>query len=1740
MADPNEVGGWVVDPKNPNRATYTDEYGDTYETFKPEAPAAPVERDASQRFTDTYEGAVQHGFAGLAARKWYDWTNYGIDQLRKQYPGQSEDWYESKADTLIGTAQADLQKEYDAKQAADPNWKPDESFLDAAMQPSKWGPWLAANIAGSAGPESFINPGGSALTRMGGQAAMGGLSEFGYQALEKIDEVRKEFDVNEMLGAAAFGAGLQGVFEVPGFIKGLFGQRGTDTTPGATPGEKNTTPMSGMELPQEVKDQWVYTLETGTYQDALAFLEAHPQMQVNKGDLAYYIQERDKGLAQEAAFVDGNQRAVDPDQPELPLGLPEEPRLDLQGGADNRKPATRPELTPTPEHRAKVVDEAVEHVNNITSKWTNAPEYEIHESFDDIPDVDPDAIAVVMPNGKVAVNMTNVSAEANARGMDPRDILTAATFHEGLGHHGLTQKFGDQLDDILENLYATSKKFQADVDKWREDNPDAYTEDANPLARAAEEVLAEMSEGGRISPTLMDKFKNWIKEVGRDMGFDIDVSDRELKAILGMAHSAVVNGKGRDVAGNGFRYMFLGEKASPTVKPEEDSPRWFTSADGKRRFEISDKNTEFLEDEFLGLLDAHNADPDVGMSLALNEILDHPELFDAYPDLADIRVLIEKDKGNRGSYDEYLDAIYLSPDATPAQRHSTLLHEVQHAIQGREDFARGGNTDVALSKMPTDHMAETLQNVLDFTHKKLLDDEIIADGLQEVAELPQFHAANDKYNTWKEAREKTDERRRWVKKNRGQDYPAYDDSEYAALDKIAMQKFREYDSSVRELEKAVGIDDLDESYLSETFRRKIADAVRDPKTADRFRRLVYADNLARTHDLKALAGRNRSEMTYALKRFRSTEYSVPYQAYQSLLGEVEARAVQDRQYFDDAQREDTAPYATQDEIAPPSSYVVHRWDDAPMTSADEAAPSEGTNRYMRKKSAGKGSEGPMQGGSRKQFEDMETDTNLGLGRFRSNRNIEGILAEGAPEPTKESWNDWIDEANGIRDKVKTAKNLKTGSDAPEVLAAREAIVKSANRIADLSRKAAEGKLSEREEYQLFAEMARNADMQDALAGVRSNAARIVNSFKISVNSDEAFADSIRNMMRRTDNAVLSDPANRQKLFQMVAEQADNPKAVNKLVKDSFKPKAEDFMFRVWYNMLLSSPATHAANFLGTGANFMYDLLENTGAAIAGQGKRFSNADRIRGREVAYRVWGALQAMKTANTWKNARESLNTGQVAGISPEKAGQTNVYTGDNKVAGAASGFLESPTRALAGADEWWRNVLQLSNIYGLAVRNAGNKGLKGKDFWNEVDKLIADPTKEMLDATNDYSKVLQFLDKPSAIGDSLVKLQTPKPDSSAAGRTARAVLKMAVPFVRTPDALIRTAIRRSGVLTPFERENIKGWKAGGAERDKVKARMIMGSALAFWVATQAYQGNITGQGPADYKKKQEWLGTHQENSIKVGDNWYSIQGLEPVSTNITGIATLVERLRNGEISQEDYGKSAAVLAHSIASVLSENSYLEGFNNLMETNDSDPNKAQNALTNFIANTASSAMTPAIVRSYTQSQDPLVRDTTGDGTLSDRIVNRVKSAFPGLSDTLPQKFDVYGRGQTKNIAGPDMASRIRERLPESDPVVQELGRLSDTTDKVIVGAPKKTGIKVNGEQKRLTAEEFQQYQQLSGYWIVESVRQEMQTPEWETYSDEEKIDIVKEIRDDMRANARDYLFDPDDEEPDTEELVSE
>lgn len=114
---------------------------------------------------------------------------------------------------------------------------------------------------------------------------------------------------------------------------------------------------------------------------------------------------------------------------------------------------------------------------------------------------------------------------------------------------------------------------------------------------------------------------------------------------------------------------------------------WFQGPESKWRFEFSDKDAKFNPN---ALAQMHE-----GKQVKLEQLLQHPELFKYYPHLKDVNLQSvtpdEEESGLRGSYNSTTNVLKLLKD--PAQARSTLMHELQHMIQAKEKWAKGGSDE---------------------------------------------------------------------------------------------------------------------------------------------------------------------------------------------------------------------------------------------------------------------------------------------------------------------------------------------------------------------------------------------------------------------------------------------------------------------------------------------------------------------------------------------------------------------------------------------------------------------------------------------------------------------------------------------------------------------------------------------------------------------------------------------------------------------------------------------------------------------------------------------------------------------------------------------------------------------------------------------------------------------------------------------------------------------------------------
>lgn len=614
-----------------------------------------------------YTSSALNGFTGQPVRMAMEGMGVGMDRLKAMYPGQTDQWYQTNLHNLYGQAlvaarQGAAQEEQSGQVAPD---QPGggRSILNQAANLGQKGLDIGAGI--TAQPEYFLAPdmakSANIATRIAtaglANSAIGGASDLAAQGMDIAEGQQKDIDVKRSLESAAtagvFGAGMHGVVEATPFVAGLFKARGVDTNPNPDPMGSKTSPLTSdnLQMTQDDANQYHELLRTGDVDDIKAFFKGRNGPEPSYEDVNHWVNHRD-----------------------LAAGNVEDTHLQ-----------------PDFDYQAAYHKQAVEqHVQQQMAGWKNAPDVEVVNSHDDIQDPAIRAQAIQEaeggtprgfrgPDGKVRLYASNIP---------DIDTANAVLFHEALGHQGLANTFGDKLNATMQSLFDRNVgQFGVKARQWMADNPGAY---GGSQATAMEEVLANASMKGPLPKSWGDAVDASVRQFGRKMAskmglkdLNIGTSDGEVRQIISMAHDSVINGNGRDVTGNGFRsplnlegsgqnkFMFTGPKARTF---DENNPTAFTPADGSPRNEISDRAAKLT-----------------GMKMGtLGGTLDHPALYDQYPELRNLRVRhgpieVPNEQGGTdrylGSYDPDTKMMHLDNTGLDDDPLRTVLHETQHAIQ---------------------------------------------------------------------------------------------------------------------------------------------------------------------------------------------------------------------------------------------------------------------------------------------------------------------------------------------------------------------------------------------------------------------------------------------------------------------------------------------------------------------------------------------------------------------------------------------------------------------------------------------------------------------------------------------------------------------------------------------------------------------------------------------------------------------------------------------------------------------------------------------------------------------------------------------------------------------------------------------------------------------------------------------------------------------------------------------------
>lgn len=180
---------------------------------------------------------------------------------------------------------------------------------------------------------------------------------------------------------------------------------------------------------------------------------------------------------------------------------------------------------------------------------------------------------------------------------------------------------------------------------------------------------------------------------------------------------------------------------------------FFRGTDSRWRYEIDDSkavfNKDWREDPWI----AEGNNWNESKTAKLKDVLDHPELYKAYPHLKNVQVEYDPTTKGIAAWNNSNTITMGERAFTEQDPKGTLMHEVMHAIQDEEGFARGGSP----GKVDIDYKLKYSKDVEKLLPEmKALNAKITEKGLaslsdEEVRRVIHLKNVADKYREYKKA-----------------------------------------------------------------------------------------------------------------------------------------------------------------------------------------------------------------------------------------------------------------------------------------------------------------------------------------------------------------------------------------------------------------------------------------------------------------------------------------------------------------------------------------------------------------------------------------------------------------------------------------------------------------------------------------------------------------------------------------------------------------------------------------------------------------------------------------------------------------------------------------------------------------------------------------------------------------------------------------------------------------------------
>jgi len=575
----------------------------------------------------------------------------------------------------------------------------------------------------------------------------------------------------------------------------------------------------------------------------------------------------------------------------------------------------------------------------------------------------------------------------------------------------------------------------------------------------------------------------------------------------------------------------------------------------------------------------------------------------------------------------------------------------------------------------------------------------------------------------------------------------------------------------------------------------------------------------------------------------------------------------------------------------------------------------------------------------------------------------------------------------------------------------------------------------------------------------------------------------------------------------IVRQLKDPEQVRRFAQDFQKATTTEKVIEAWKASILSGPLTHLANMMGNSVKWAVEVPEAALAATLTAAQRKLAGDPLTMAQFKARALSPLLGIQLG-----AKDALTVASAVLRSDTlQLDKADIYR--TAIEGKKGEVIRTPFRLLQAEDALFRIPAQRAKAYELAVDRVVKEGLH-PDTKEAQLRIAAYTDQPVLGLTAkkaaEVSKLIEDAGGEAVFAQRLgPRLETAQ--RAIAGHWMQAV----VPFVRTPANLVSWAVQHTPGMNLMSSRWRADFAAGGEARNKAISRVVIGTGLTMAAMSLTEGGMLTGGGLFDTEMSRTKAGAGwQPYSIRIGDEYYSYQRMEPVGKVLGIAADMIELMQSKKLDEADVGKLSAMLVLMFGNATVSTTYLSGLANTMNAV-LDPDRYGERLVEGYA----SSLVPKIIGQSVAIADPYRREVSG-------ALDAIQSQLPIFREQLMPKRDVWGQPSENNRWFNVMP--VATTKVSADKVKTEAVRLSiaiaDAPKSVIERGP----LKPSDKKIELTDVERDIYRQVAGGSAMEILRPIVNAPDWERTPDFAKAKIYQIVLERTRKQAQWAALPPD------------